>query len=295
MAHVRTFQAGRNGALSQQLLNELSSARLCLLNPAKKTVYDGELSSKLNSAPKAVPVAPAAAVPKAQPVAKVVPRAVGSPPSASQSGVLSGNSGILDAGPSASSVLHSGPSQSGVSQSGVTQSGVLKSGPSQSGVVPAAASRSGISQSQASQSGISQTAIPRAASQSGVSQSAAIARPKTVVATQSAPASAGLDIDNETMDALTSSPDFQIRARRRTSTATQAWKRPVALGILAGVIVVSFFLLYVLIRRLTSSDEWKRGLDFIKGQPQAGVAAPTEPAASAADNAAPPPAPEAAE
>ena len=35
MAHVRTFQSGRNAALSQQLLNELAAARICLLNPAQ--------------------------------------------------------------------------------------------------------------------------------------------------------------------------------------------------------------------------------------------------------------------
>ena len=48
MAHVRTFQSGRNGTLSQQILNELSSARLCLLNPEKKTAYDEPLRAKLS-------------------------------------------------------------------------------------------------------------------------------------------------------------------------------------------------------------------------------------------------------
>ena len=36
MAHVRTFQAGKNGIFSQRLLNELAAARLTLLNPEKK-------------------------------------------------------------------------------------------------------------------------------------------------------------------------------------------------------------------------------------------------------------------
>ncbi len=43
MAHVRTFQSGQHGALSQQILNELSAARLCLLTPEKKAAYDEQL------------------------------------------------------------------------------------------------------------------------------------------------------------------------------------------------------------------------------------------------------------
>ena len=46
MAHVRTFQSGKHSERSQTLLNELSAARICLLNPAKKTAYDAELSRK---------------------------------------------------------------------------------------------------------------------------------------------------------------------------------------------------------------------------------------------------------
>ncbi|WP_254510358.1 hypothetical protein [Anatilimnocola floriformis] len=40
MAHVRTYQGGKNGALSQRILNELTAAKLCLLQPAKKATYD---------------------------------------------------------------------------------------------------------------------------------------------------------------------------------------------------------------------------------------------------------------
>lgn len=47
MAHVRTFQAGQNSALSQQILNELSAAKLCLLNPQKKAEYDRQLRERL--------------------------------------------------------------------------------------------------------------------------------------------------------------------------------------------------------------------------------------------------------
>jgi len=47
MTHVRSFQIGKRSALSQQILNEISAARICLLNPEKKAEYDAELRSKL--------------------------------------------------------------------------------------------------------------------------------------------------------------------------------------------------------------------------------------------------------
>jgi peroxiredoxin len=43
MAHLRSFQVGKYSALSQQILNEISAARLCLLTPAKKAAYDQSL------------------------------------------------------------------------------------------------------------------------------------------------------------------------------------------------------------------------------------------------------------
>jgi hypothetical protein len=67
MSHVRSFQTGAHSADSQRLLNELSAARLCLLNPAKKALYDAQLRrllAALNGAdvarpsPEAVPSAP---------------------------------------------------------------------------------------------------------------------------------------------------------------------------------------------------------------------------------------------
>ena len=62
MAHVRTFQAGKNGAASQQILNALAAARVCLLNADKKKAYDEQLRAKLSSVPRAVPVAPMATI-----------------------------------------------------------------------------------------------------------------------------------------------------------------------------------------------------------------------------------------
>ena len=47
MSHVRTFQVGKHGKQSQELLNVLSSAKLCLLHPEKKQAYDDQLRGKL--------------------------------------------------------------------------------------------------------------------------------------------------------------------------------------------------------------------------------------------------------
>ena len=46
MAHLRTFQAGKHGTLTQRLLNEVSAARICLLDPEQKAEYDSALRSQ---------------------------------------------------------------------------------------------------------------------------------------------------------------------------------------------------------------------------------------------------------
>lgn len=73
MAHVRTFQSGRHQALSQQILNELANARLCLLNAPRKAEYDEQLRAKLDSVPKAAPVLVGKALPVAQAAVPVMP------------------------------------------------------------------------------------------------------------------------------------------------------------------------------------------------------------------------------
>ena len=57
MAHVRTFQAGQHRDASQKILNELSTARGCLLVPETKAAYDRTLR------PAAAPTMPVAAAP----------------------------------------------------------------------------------------------------------------------------------------------------------------------------------------------------------------------------------------
>ena len=43
MALLKRFESGRHSALSQQLLNQVAVAKLCLLNPQKKSAYDAAL------------------------------------------------------------------------------------------------------------------------------------------------------------------------------------------------------------------------------------------------------------
>jgi len=43
MAHIRTFQIGQHGEISQKILNELAEARRCLLNDEKRSAYDKSL------------------------------------------------------------------------------------------------------------------------------------------------------------------------------------------------------------------------------------------------------------
>ncbi len=50
MAHIRTFQIGKHGEISQKILNELAEARRCLLNDAKRSAYDQSIRSAPPSA-----------------------------------------------------------------------------------------------------------------------------------------------------------------------------------------------------------------------------------------------------
>ena len=47
MTHVRAFQTGKRSQLSQNILNEIAGARVCLLSPEKKAAYDGQLQGDL--------------------------------------------------------------------------------------------------------------------------------------------------------------------------------------------------------------------------------------------------------
>ncbi|MGE0607097.1 MAG: PA14 domain-containing protein [Pirellulales bacterium] len=45
MAHIKTHKNGPHRDLSQRLLNELSAAKVCLLRPASRAAYDGQLQA----------------------------------------------------------------------------------------------------------------------------------------------------------------------------------------------------------------------------------------------------------
>jgi serine/threonine protein kinase len=63
MAHLRTLQTGQHAAASQKLLNEVATARVCLLNPQKKAAYDAMLREQL-----AAQSAPTTPTPPAPPI-----------------------------------------------------------------------------------------------------------------------------------------------------------------------------------------------------------------------------------
>jgi hypothetical protein len=48
---LRTFQSGKNSALSQKILNEVAAARICLLDPKKRSQYDARLREQLGIEP----------------------------------------------------------------------------------------------------------------------------------------------------------------------------------------------------------------------------------------------------
>lgn len=50
LTHLKTFQSGKFGKYSQRLMNEVCQARICLLNPDRKAVYDAELQAQQQAA-----------------------------------------------------------------------------------------------------------------------------------------------------------------------------------------------------------------------------------------------------
>ena len=49
MAHLRTYQTGQHSALSQEILNEIAKAKVCLLHPEKKADYDRRLRQEMQA------------------------------------------------------------------------------------------------------------------------------------------------------------------------------------------------------------------------------------------------------
>jgi hypothetical protein len=66
MAHLRSLQTGKHGALSQRILNEIAAAQVCLLNAKSRAAYDAQLRAKL-TARDSVPIQRGQAVPTIAP------------------------------------------------------------------------------------------------------------------------------------------------------------------------------------------------------------------------------------
>ncbi len=64
MAHLKSFSAGPHASTSQQLLNELAEARLCLLSAEAKTAYDRQLRATLSPVPKQMASSPVESTPQ---------------------------------------------------------------------------------------------------------------------------------------------------------------------------------------------------------------------------------------
>ncbi len=97
MKHVRSFQSGRHAQLSQQLLNELAMAKVCLLDRDHKVAYDSELREKLANRPSRAARKPAPLARSAAPIVTAEPlvdvqRAEGSHVIRSRSPKLDGRS-----------------------------------------------------------------------------------------------------------------------------------------------------------------------------------------------------------
>ena len=48
-AHLKTYQLGPHSALTQKLLNEVSAAKVCLLDPQRKAAYNARLRKELEA------------------------------------------------------------------------------------------------------------------------------------------------------------------------------------------------------------------------------------------------------
>ena len=65
MALLKRFQSGRYAAISQQLLNQIATAKVCLLNAEKRSAYDAQLRVRLGDEKKPPKAEPAARKPAA--------------------------------------------------------------------------------------------------------------------------------------------------------------------------------------------------------------------------------------
>ena len=67
MAQLKNFQIGKYSQLSQQILNEIAAAKLCLLNPEKRKLCDRKLRPRLEAERQGIPQAVPPAVRRPKP------------------------------------------------------------------------------------------------------------------------------------------------------------------------------------------------------------------------------------
>jgi len=81
MGHLRGYQTGKHAAESQELLNEVAAAKVCLLNPDKRAAYDERLRQKLQGdSPESKPNGLGSLDPKLSALLEVLqPKAVAAP------------------------------------------------------------------------------------------------------------------------------------------------------------------------------------------------------------------------
>jgi hypothetical protein len=145
MAHVRMYQLGTYSDLSQKLLNEIASAKVCLLVPERKAAYDAELRKTLTSPPPSrtsgprpveiprdddLDLAPEKPVrnPLTPPVSPLTPPAKpGAPYRGSSSGIGTNK-------PAPSGIGTNRPSPSGIGTNRPSPSGIGTNRPSPSGI-----------------------------------------------------------------------------------------------------------------------------------------------------------------
>lgn len=77
-AYIRTFQSGSHAGASQKLLNEIATAKVCLLDPHKRAAYDAELRQQPKE--KQAKRAPRGSEPKRLPTAAPLEQPAGAPP-----------------------------------------------------------------------------------------------------------------------------------------------------------------------------------------------------------------------
>jgi hypothetical protein len=237
MAHVRTFQSGRHQALSQQILNELANARLCLLNAPRKAEYDEQLRGKLDSLPKAAAVLMGKPLPVAQAAVPIMP-------------------------PQAPPLTPSMATPSKTASKPATAKPV---------------SASSVSASSATASSVAGgKALSGSTLVSNKSAGTTLTDDLMMDIEPADRDSSDRDYSDSGGFVATSAHMLRPRSKRR-GQGNPGWQRPAMMGVMAAVVVMSFMALYVLVHWMTTDDNWRKIFDPSLLEPTAPAAAAHDP------------------